>query len=79
MEKKQEKKSGFKIDIKTQKQAKTNKPELTEIELSDEEIGHTLKIVDNLLEKLPEEIIIEFIQSKDFELYERVINKFNKK
>jgi hypothetical protein len=41
----------------------------------DEDIKKVLLITDNLLEKLPEEVINEFIKSKDFELYERVINK----
>ena len=41
----------------------------------DEDIKKVLLITDNLLEKLPEEVIIEFIKSKNFEFYERVINK----
>jgi hypothetical protein len=41
----------------------------------DEDIKKVLLITDSLLEKLPEEVINEFIKSKDFELYERVINK----
>lgn len=43
--------------------------------LFDEDIKKVLLITDNLLEKLPEDVINEFIKSKDFELYERVINK----
>ena len=74
-----EKKLGFKINIKTQKPEKTNKPELTNINISHEEVGQALKIVDNLLEKLPEAVIIEFIKSKDYEIYERVLSKYNKK
>ena len=41
----------------------------------DEDIKKVLLITDNLLEKLPEDVINEFIKSKDFELYERIINK----
>ncbi len=41
----------------------------------DEDVKKVLLITDNLLEKLPEDVINEFIKSKDFELYERVINK----
>jgi len=41
----------------------------------DEDIKKVLLITDHLLEKLPEDVINEFIKSKDFELYERVINK----
>ena len=67
------------IDIKTQKLAKTNKPEMANIDFLDEEVGKALKIIDNLLEKLPEEVITEFINSKDFKIYERVVNKYNKK
>ena len=40
-----------------------------------EDIKKVLLITDNLLEKLPEDVINDFIKSKDFELYERVINK----
>jgi hypothetical protein len=41
----------------------------------DEDIKKVLLITDNLLEKLPEDVINEFIKSADFELYERVINR----
>ncbi len=77
--KEQKKKLDAKIEIKTQKHAKTNKPELANMDFLDEEVGKALKIIDNLLEKLPEEVITEFIKSKDFEIYERVLNKYSKK
>ena len=44
--------------------------------LLDDEIKKVLEITDNLLGKLPEEIIDEFVKSKDFELYEKIIRKY---
>ncbi|MEA2055866.1 MAG: hypothetical protein U9O49_03435 [Candidatus Thermoplasmatota archaeon] len=45
----------------------------------DEDIIEFLRIADELLEKLPGEVINEFAQSKDFELYEKVMNKYKVK
>jgi hypothetical protein len=67
-----------KQEIKTEKSIKKIIPETT-IDILDEEVGQALKIIDNLLEKLPEDTIYEFIHSKDFEIYERVVNKYTKK
>ncbi len=44
--------------------------------LLDDEIKKVLTITDDLLGKLPEEIIDEFVKSKDFELYEKIIGKY---
>jgi hypothetical protein len=44
--------------------------------LLDEDIKKVLEITDNLLGKLPEEVIDEFIKSKDYELYEKVIKRY---
>lgn len=44
--------------------------------LFDEDIKNVLAITDNLLGKLPEEVIDEFVKSKDYELYEKVIRKY---
>ena len=44
--------------------------------LLDYEIKKVLAIADNLLGKLPEEVIDEFVKSKDFELYEKIIEKY---
>ena len=55
---------------------------LTETDIAamlDEEIKQFLKIADDLLGKLPDDVIDEFAQSKDFEIYERVINKYKDK
>ena len=43
----------------------------------DEEIIKMLKITDDLLGKLPEEVIEEFSQSEDFSLYEKVMKKYD--
>ena len=45
----------------------------------DEDIKKILLITDNLLGNLPEKIIDEFVKSKDFALYEKVINKYKTK
>jgi len=45
----------------------------------DEDLIKVLKIADELLEKLPDEAIDEFVQSEDFELYEKVISRYKVK
>jgi hypothetical protein len=45
----------------------------------DDDIRKVLLITDNLLEKLPEDVIDEFVQSDDFSLYEKVISKYKTK
>jgi len=42
----------------------------------DKEIQEVLAITDKLLENLPDKVIDKFVQSKDFELYEKVLNKY---
>ncbi len=42
----------------------------------DEDIKKVLLMTDTLLGNLPEEVIDEFVKSKDFSLYEKVINKY---
>lgn len=43
----------------------------------DEDVIQLLKITDDLLGKLPDEIIEEFSQSEDFTLYEKVMQKYD--
>ena len=45
----------------------------------DEDIKKILLMTDNLLGDLPEKVIDEFVKSKDFVLYEKVINKYKVK
>jgi len=80
------KKTKTKPEIKTQKpekiiasEKKQKIQEKTTIDLLDEEVGQALEIIDTLLEKLPAETIDEFVQSNDFEIYERVVSKYKKK
>jgi len=61
---------GFHHFILGKKEAKEENPIL------DEDIIQVLKIADELLEKLPEEVIDEFVNSENFALYEKVINKY---
>jgi hypothetical protein len=42
----------------------------------DEDVRKVLKIADDLLEKLPEDVIDKFATSDDFALYEKVITKY---
>jgi len=42
----------------------------------DKELQEVLAITDKLLESLPDEVIDKFVQSKDFELYEKVLSKY---
>jgi len=66
---------------KTVETASTVKNEIVESKKGedfnwDEEVREALIIIDRLLEKLPDETIDEFVQSKDFEVYERVVSKY---
>jgi len=64
-----------KINIKHNINLKENTSEVLSM---DEDVIKFLKIADDLLEKLPDNVIDEFAKSKDFEIYERVINKYKK-
>ena len=44
----------------------------------DQDVERLLPILDSLLEKLPEEVISEFAESDDFDLYEKVMKKYKK-
>ena len=46
-------------------------------ETVDEDVIQLLKITDDLLGKLPDEVIEEFSQSEDFALYEKVMKKYD--
>jgi len=53
------------------------KKEITEESpMVDDDLIKVLTIADNLLEKLPNDVVDNFVQTKDFELYERVISKY---
>lgn len=45
----------------------------------DDEVEKLIPIIDELLEKLPDEVIDEFAQSEDFVLYEKVVTKYKRK
>ena len=42
----------------------------------DDELKKVLRMTDSLLEELPEEVIDQFVQSEDFQLYEKVLNRY---
>lgn len=43
---------------------------------SDEELRRVFALIDDLLGKLPDNVIEEFSKSKDFELYDRILKKY---
>ena len=45
----------------------------------DDDVEKLIPIIDQLLEKLPDDVIEEFAQSKDFTLYEKVVSKYKNK
>jgi len=51
--------------------------EREELKKLDEETRKVLKIMDDLLEKLPDKEIRKFAESEDFKLYEKVLSKYN--
>lgn len=42
-----------------------------------DEVQWILKVLDNMLEDLPEEKVEDFAESEDFELYEKVLEAFD--
>jgi hypothetical protein len=71
-------------DTKTEEKEIEKPPEVktkvTETpEVLDEDVRKALIIIDNLLEKLPEETIEEFVNSEDFAIYEKVVSKYKNK
>ena len=59
--------------IKEEKETRYEKPFL------DDDVEKLLPILDELLEKLPDEVVDEFAQSEDFVLYEKVVSKYKRK
>jgi hypothetical protein len=59
-------------------QKKSNKKEkyTTQSTELDQDIKKVLLVTDALLSELPEDVINRFTQSDDFELYEKVLNKY---
>jgi hypothetical protein len=45
----------------------------------DDDVKKLLPIIDQLLEKLPDDVVDDFAQSENFALYEKVINKYKRK
>jgi len=80
----------WKKDIKHNEKNNSQTPEMNTLTVGkkemekedsslDENIKKVLLMTDNLLGNLPEEVIDEFVKSKDFALYEKVINKYKNK
>jgi len=65
-----------KINLEIKAKEDIPKPEQQSL---DEEVGQALEIIDELLGQLPDEKIDEFVQSDDFKIYEKVVEKYKKK
>ena len=59
--------------IKLEREIKIKQAEL------DMQTKNALKITDNLLGKLPDEVIDNFVKSKDFKTYEETMKKYGLK
>ncbi|MHA1574705.1 MAG: hypothetical protein ACTSXL_00955 [Alphaproteobacteria bacterium] len=71
---KKEEKTIIKPDVKTtQKELEKN------IQPPEDDLIKAFEIIDDLLGKLPEETIDEFVKSDDFEVYEKVVSRYKKK
>lgn len=76
--KKKEKSQEEKIVAKTE--LKTTKKEIeTNIQPPEDDLIKAFEIIDELLGKLPNETIDEFVKSDDFEIYEKVVSRYKKK
>lgn len=59
------------------KKQKANKKSHTALSMElDEDLKKVLRMTDSLLEELPDEVVNQFVNSEDFVLYERVLNKY---
>lgn len=57
-----------------------NKKEIfKETQILDQDVVKLMSIIDSLFDNLPENIVQEFVQSKDFEIYEKVMLKYKNK
>jgi hypothetical protein len=74
-QRKKEEKRKQKIKQKLAKQ-KISTSESLEL---DDDIKKILLMTDSLLGELPEDVINKFMQSEEFELYQKVLNKYNVK
>ena len=64
------------LSLLTKKESNViEKKDMMELVLEDD-VKKVLLITDELLGKLPEEVINEFAQSDDFELYKKVMGKY---
>ena len=78
-QKKKEKKSIVTTKEKPEEE-KIQKQEKEEFDNEwDEEVRQAFTIIDDLLENLPDEKIDEFVNSEDFQIYERVVSRYKKK
>jgi hypothetical protein len=77
IKKREERIKDLEEDLKKAKEEfETIVKETEEHKAAHENVVNCLKVLDDLLGKLPEDIISEFAQSEDFELYEKVMRHF---
>ena len=65
--------------VKKQEIKTLEKETETEVQPPEDDLVKAFEIIDDLLGKLPEEAIDEFVKSDDFEVYEKVVGKYKKK
>jgi len=58
-----------------EKSVKPISPNTSSSQALDEETKKVLRMADDLLEKLPEEVINSFVSSEDFKVYQKIVNK----
>ena len=62
--------------VRIQDDRELMKERLDQAEEVEAEIKRILKVLDDLLENLPEEIIEKFAKSEDFKLYEKILDRY---
>jgi hypothetical protein len=61
---------------KTGKEDRTKADKHPPVLLFDDDLIKVLHMTDSLLGELPDDILNDFIESKDYKLYEKVMNKY---
>jgi hypothetical protein len=55
------------------------KETITDAQILDQDVAKLLPIIDSLFDNLPKEIVEKFVESEDFQIYEKVMLKYSNK